>query len=48
MFELTIYEYEDTQVIGTYETRDAALIALGQWFLDHGDAQLVYPRITEV
>ena len=48
MFELTIGEYEDTQVLGTFETRDAALIALGQYVIDHDGIGYVYPHITEV
>lgn len=48
MFELTIYKYDDEQVLGRFETREAAVLALGEWFLEHGEAILVHPRVREV
>lgn len=45
--EVWVYEYGDAQSLGTFPTRQEALAALGQWFLDHGDALLVHPRIVE-
>lgn len=44
MFELTIHEYEDTQVLGTFETREQALLALGEYVLEHGD-EVLHPHI---
>lgn len=48
MFELTVGEYGDEKHIGEYETRDQALIALGQYALEHGDAQFLCPHINEI
>ena len=48
MFELSIHEYEDREVLGTYKTRKKALIALGEYVLEHPHAQFLYPAITEL
>ena len=49
MYELTIGEYEDTQVLGMFETRDEALITLGQYVMAHGrEIGALYPAITPI
>jgi hypothetical protein len=48
MFEATIFEYEDTIVLGTFETRDQAVRAIGEFMLENGDIQFPRPQVTEV
>lgn len=47
-FEVTVGSYDDLVILGTYPTRAEALQALGQWFLDHPTAQLMYPAVNEI
>jgi hypothetical protein len=48
MFELTIYEYEDTEVLGHFTTMTDALVALGLYAIDHGDAVGLHPHIFRI
>lgn len=48
MYELTVGEYEDTQSLGTFETRESALVALGEHVLTHDGLGYLYPHITQV
>jgi hypothetical protein len=48
MFELTIGEYEDMQVLGTFQTRQLALQALGQYVLDHPFDGSLHPHVIEL
>jgi hypothetical protein len=49
MFQLTIGEYEDTQVLGQFGTENEALIALGRYVMAHGrEVGALYPNITPI
>lgn len=49
MYRLTVGEYEDTVEIGTFETREEAVYALGEYALGLPPVQRVeYPRIERV
>lgn len=48
MFEVTIGEYENHEVLGTFATRDEALRFLGQYALDHGDVVAPHYGMWEV
>jgi hypothetical protein len=47
-FELTIFEYEDTCVLGTFQSERSAEAFLGSWLIDHAMEQgPFYPKICQ-
>lgn len=48
LYELTIHEYEDTQTLGVFKTREEARMALGDYVLENDPGYLLYPAITEI
>ena len=46
MFEATVGEYDETVIIGQYETEDEALAALGRHCVQHNDVE--YPRVRDI